>query len=101
MSMIKIDTEKLKDEINEIEASKKSLIEIFSVIKNDNTILKEMWSSRTSDGVFFFFFYFYKFYNNVIDNFDKDIVFLREVVSVGYIENVDNANKQIDEKIAL
>ncbi len=99
--MIKIDTEKLKDEINEIEASKKSLIEIFSVIKNDNTILKEMWSSRTSDGVFESFEDFYKFYNNVIDNFDKDIVFLREVVSVGYIENVDNANKQIDEKIAL
>lgn len=99
--MIKIDTEKLKDEINEIEASKKSLIEIFSVIKNDNTVLKEMWSSRTSDGVFESFEDFYKFYNNVIDNFDKDIVFLREVVSVGYIENVDNANKQIDEKIAL
>ena len=101
MSQIKIDTEKLKNEINEIETSKKSLIEIFGVIKNDNVVLKEMWNSRTSDGVFENFEDFYKYFNDVINNFDKDIAFLREVVSAGYIENVDNANKQIDEKIAL
>lgn len=99
--MIDIDTVKLSEQVNIIKDSKVRLEELFGVLKNDNNILKEMWETRTSEGVFDSFEEFYKDVKKIINNLNKDVEFLEKVVNSGYIENVAKTNEQIDNNIAL
>ena len=101
MSRVSIDTEKLKEQVDIISNSKIRLEEAFGILQKDNKVLKDMWNTKTSEGVFESFEDFYKSVNNIIENLNKDIEFLNNVVSAGYIDNVAKTNEQIDDKIAL
>lgn len=101
MTSIKIDTIKLSSEISKLKDAKKTLDELFGIIKKDNQLLRELWETRTSQKVFDSFEDFYKNLETSINNLNHDIEFLENKVNSNYEEKDDHTDYLVDERIAM
>lgn len=101
MNNVYIDTDKLSEEIDKIKKVNTKLEEIFSQIKRNTDVLKDYWSTETSDSVFTSFEQFYVTLENTKNNFQKDIEFLENVVKSSYIEEDEGISSLVDSNIAM
>ena len=99
MSLIVNNLEELKTEIGNIDKQKKEIEAVLSRLNNQMSILKEYWSSNTSDAVFNNYVNFKKDCEEVIGYFNNDIQYLNGVLEG--IEGFEStSNRTIEDNLA-
>ncbi|MBR1386730.1 MAG: hypothetical protein IJ568_07865 [Bacilli bacterium] len=99
MNIVKINTERLQEEIDKIVDIEDDFTDLFDIIKRDTENLKEYWKTDTSENVFHDFNNFYTNLENVKNTLRTDIEFLENVVNANYVLEDDTTSNLVDEKI--
>lgn len=96
--MARIDTKALEEQLNKLKEERNRLNSMFDTIKSNTNTLKDYWDSRTSESVFNNFEDMYKGYQDLVNDLNKDIIFLENILKK-YKEYEEKANKEIDTNI--
>ena len=96
--MARIDTKALEEQLNKLKEERNRLNSMFDTIKSNINTLKDYWDSRTSESVFNNFEDMYKGYQDLVNDLNKDIIFLENILKK-YKEYEEKANKEIDTNI--
>ncbi len=97
---ISIDTNKLSIQLEKLKKTRTRIELLLNSMIRETNDLKVYWDSKTSRSVFKNFEEMYKGYRGLIDDLDKDIIFLRDAID-NYNAYERAANKAVDEQIAV
>ena len=70
-------------------------------IKKETDSMKDVWETKTSEGVYNDFEHFYKLGESVVSVNESDSKFLNAVVKANYVNFDDSTNKLVDSNIAI
>lgn len=99
--LVKIDSELLTAEIDKLNNVTVQLRELFEEIKKETDSMKDVWETKTSEGVYNDFEHFYKLGESVVSVNESDSKFLNAVVKANYVNFDDSTNKLVDSNIAI
>jgi len=99
--LVKIDSELLAAEIDKLNNVTVQLRELFEEIKKETDSMKDVWETKTSEGVYNDFEHFYKLGESVVSVNESDSKFLNAVVKANYVNFDDSTNKLVDSNIAI
>ena len=95
----KINTEALRQDINNINKEKEKLNNLLKQLKNNNSELTDYWKSETSNAVFECFEDFYNRMEEIVNGLEGDTKFLNEKVINPYEEQEEITKSAIEEDL--
>ena len=101
MDNINIDTNALKEQVDNINDVVDNLSFILECIKKDTKELENDWNSDTSLSTFEGFKEIYKTFQNAIDTINSDATFISNVANGNYEDIDSQTNSNIDNNIAI